>query len=207
MLLRCSTYLHYRGEKVFQLSADIKWKDSKSLQKMENYLHSFKCNKKSNLKRVFKDSSPPLEQIKLSIKCGKKKNRSSFIFLKNTKITTKIVGSCRTNLLIHLIDDFDYLKEQMSKSDLAFELSDAKIKLDNNKLIENKNKGFLSKKSILVDLFGTIGFIPAASIYLLFGEFTLVTLIPFILGLIFWVGSVVIGCWTHPKYVLIENEN
>jgi hypothetical protein len=172
---------------------------------MENHLYTFKCRKKSNLKRIFTESVPPSAQVKLSIKCGKKKNRSSFIFFRNTDTTCKIVGSCRTNRLIHLIDDFDYLKEQMNKSDLNFELSDAKIKLDNNKLIENNN-GFFSKKSILVDLFGMIGFIPAASIYLLFGEFTLVTLIPFIVGLIFWVGSIVIGCWKHPKYVLIENE-
>ena len=205
MLKRCSTYLQKGGEGI-QLSADIKWKDSKSAQKMENHLSPFNCSKKWNLKRVFKDSTPPSQdQTELSIKCGKKQNRSSFIFLRNSESTSQIVGSCRTNRLIHLIDDFDFLKEQMNKSTLNFELSDARIKLDDNKLIDDSNKGFFSKRSVLIDLF-VIGFIPAASIYLLFGEFTLVTLIPFIMGLIFWVGSVVIGCWTHPKFVLIENE-
>jgi len=206
MLKRCSTYLQKGGEGI-QLSADIEWRDSKSAKKMENHLSSFNCNKKWNLKRVFKDSTPPSQdQTELSIKCGKKQNRSSFIFLRNSKSTSQIVGSCRTNRLIHLIDDFDFLKEQMNKSKLNFELSDARIKLDDNKLIDDSNKGFFSKRSVLIDLFGMIGFIPAASIYLLFGEFTLVTLIPFIMGLIFWIGSVVIGCWTHPKFVLIENE-
>ena len=94
----------------------------------------------------------------------------------------------------------------MKKSKLNFELDDARIKLDDNKLIDDSDKGFFDKRSVLIDLFGMIGFIPAASIYLLFGEFTLVTLIPFIVGLIFWVGSVVIGCWSHPKYVLIEKD-
>jgi hypothetical protein len=207
MLMRCSTYLQKGGEKDIQLSADIKWKDSKSVEKMGNHLSRFTCNKKANLKKVFKNSTPPsMAQTELSIKCGKTKNRSNFIFLKHTKNANQIVGSCRTNHLIHLIDDFDFLKEQMNKSNLNFELSDARIKLDDKKLIEDKHKGFFGRYSILADLFGMIGFIPAASIYLLFGEFTLVTLIPFIVGLIFWVGSVVIGCWSHPKYVLIEKD-
>jgi hypothetical protein len=206
MIKRCSTYLQKGGEGI-QLSADIKWKDSKSAKKMEHHLNPFICSKKWNLKRVFKDSaSPSIDKTEISVKCGKKKNRSSFIFLRNSENTYQIVGSCCTNRLIHLIDDFDFLKEEMNKSNLYFELSDARIKLDDNKLIEDNNKGFFSKRSVLVDLFGMIGFIPAASIYLLFGEFNSVTVIPFIVGLIFWVGSVVIGCWTHPKYVLIENE-
>jgi hypothetical protein len=173
---------------------------------MQKHLSSFTCNKKVNLKRIFEESIPLLVQAEISLKCGKKKNRSSFVFLRSIKNTYKIVGTCRTNRLSHLIDDFDFLKEQMNKSTIKFELGDAKIKLDSNKLIEDNNRGFFSRRSLLVDLFGMIGFIPAASIYLLFGEFTLVTLIPFIVGLIFWIGSVVIGCWTHPKYVLIENE-
>ena len=206
MIIRCSTYLQKGGEGI-QLSADIKWKDSKSAQKMGNHLSCFTCSKKWNLKRVFKDSNPPSQdQTELSIKCGKRKNRSSFVFLRNSQNTSQIVGSCRTNRLIHLIDDFDFLKEQMKKSKLNFELDDARIKLDDNKLIDDSDKGFFDKRSVLIDLFGMIGFIPAASIYLLFGEFTLVTLIPFIVGLVFWVGSVVIGCWSHPKYVLIEKD-
>ncbi|MCW3997203.1 MAG: hypothetical protein NWF10_01365 [Candidatus Bathyarchaeota archaeon] len=174
---------------------------------MANHLSRFTCNKKTNLRRVLKNFTPPLiAQTKLSIKCGKTKNRSNFIFLKQTENSYKIVGSCRTNHLIHLIDDFDFLKEQMNTSKLAFELSDARIKLDDKKLIEDKQKGFFSRYSILADLFGMIGFIPAASIYLLFGEFNLVTLIPFIVGLIFWVGSIIVGCWSHPRYVLIEKD-
>ncbi|KON33511.1 MAG: hypothetical protein AC479_04230 [miscellaneous Crenarchaeota group-6 archaeon AD8-1] len=105
-----------------------------------------------------------------------------------------------------MIDDFNFLKEQIKKVEHEFELSDTRISLDDNKLIEDGNKRYFGRKSFIVDLFGIIGFIPAAAIYLLFGEFTIVTLIPFIVGLIFWVGSIVIGCWTHPKYVLIEKE-
>jgi hypothetical protein len=206
MIKRCSTYLQKGGEG-FQLSADIKWKDSISVQKMGSHLNQYTCGKKWNLKRVFKDSTLPSQnQTELSIKCGKRKNRSSFIFLRNSESTSQIVGSCKTNRLIHLIDDFDFLKEQMKTSKLDYKLSDARIKLDDDKLIDNSKQGFFSRRSVLVDLFGMIGFIPAASIYLLFGEFTLVTLIPFIVGLIFWVGSVVIGCWSHPKYVLIEKD-
>ena len=178
-----------------------------NISKRAHHLSSFICNKKSNLKRVFKDSTlPSVDRTELSIKCGKKKNRSSFIFLRNSENSCQIVESCRTDRLIHLIDDFGFLKEEMNKSNLYFELSDARIKLDDNKLIEDNNKGFFNRRSVLVDLFGIIGFIPAASIYLLFGEFTLFTMIAFIVGLIFWVGSLVIGCWTHPKIVLIENE-
>ena len=174
---------------------------------MRTHLNYYSCNKKWNLKGIFKNSiSPSYEKIDISIKCGKKKNRSSFIFLNNSDNSSQIIGRCKTNRLIHLIEDFDFLKEQMNQLENNFELSDARIKLDDNKLIEASQKGFLTRNSVLFDLFGTIGFIPAASIYLLFGEFTFVTLIPFIVGLFFWVGSVVVGCWTHPKYILLDNE-
>jgi hypothetical protein len=206
MIKRCSTYLQKGGEGI-QLSADIKWKNANSAIRMRTHLTYYSCNKKWNLKRVFKNSIPPAhEKTDISIKCGKRKNRSSFIFLKNSDNSSQIIGCCKTNRLIHLIEDFDFLKEQMNKLKNSFELSDARIKLDDNKLIEASQRGFLSRNSLLFDLFGTIGFIPAASIYLLFGEFTFVTLIPFIVGLIFWVGSVVVGCWTHPKYVLLEGK-
>jgi len=190
-----------------QLSADIKWIDCTSAKKMSKHLKRFSCNKKSNLNRVFSGSTQPSsEKTEASYQCGEVTKRSSFIFLKESADTSKIVGSCCTNRLVHLIDDFDFLKNQMSESNLNFALSDAKIKLDDNKLIENCDNKIFNVKNTLADLFGMIGFIPAAAIYLLFGEFTLVTIIPFIVGLIFWVGSVVIGCWSQPKYVLIEKE-
>ena len=206
MIKRCSTYLQKGGEGI-QLSADIKWKNVNSSIKMKSHLSSFSFNKKWNFKRIFKNSAPPsFAKTEISIKCGKKKNRSSFIFLKNSSNSSQIIGCCNTNRLIHLIEDFDFLKEQMNQSNSFFELSDARIKLDNKKLIDASKKGFFSRNSVLFDLFGTIGFIPAASIYLLFGEFTIVTLIPFIVGLIFWIGSVIVGCWNNPKYVLIDNK-
>lgn len=190
-----------------QLSADIKWIDCTSAKKMSKHLKRFSCKKKSNLNRVFKESTQPsIEKTEASYLCGEVKNRSAFIFLKDSEDTSKIIGTCSTNRLVHLIDDFDFLKNKMNESNLNFELSDAKIKLDDNKLIENCDNKIFNVKNTLADLFGMIGFIPAAAIYLLFGEFTLITIIPFIVGLIFWVGSVVIGCWSQPKYVLIEKE-
>ena len=190
-----------------QLSADIKCTDCTSAKKMSKHLRRFACNKNSNLNKVFGETTQPsINQTQASIQCGEITNPSSFIFLRDKKDTSKIIGVCTTNRLVHLIDDFDFLKNQMNESNVNFSLSDAIIKLNDNKLVENCDNKIFNAKNTLADLFAMIGFIPTAAIYLLFGEFTLITIIPFIVGLIFWVGSVVIGCWSQPKYVLIEKE-
>ena len=190
-----------------QLSADIKWTDCTSAKEMSKHLRRFACSKKSNLNRVFRGSiQPSIDQTQASIQCGEATDRSSFIFLRGPRDTSKIIGVCRTNRLVHLIDDFDFLKNQMNESNVNFSLSDARIKLDDNKLIEKRDNKIFNVKNTLADVFAMIGFIPTAAIYLLFGEFTFITIIPFIVGLIFWVGSVVIGCWSQPKYVIIEKE-
>ena len=170
-----------------QLSADIKWTDCTSAKEMSKHLRRFACSKKSNLNRVFRGSiQPSIDQTQASIQCGEATDRSSFIFLRGPRDTSKIIGICRTNRLIHLIDDFDFLKNQMNESNVNFSLSDARIKLDDNKLIEKCDNKIFNVKNTLADVFAMIGFIPTAAIYLLFGEFTFITIIPFILGLIFW---------------------
>lgn len=190
-----------------RLSADIKWATYSSTTKMRKHLSDYVCGKKSNLKRIFKGSNiPPSDQVEVSVKCGKVAERSSFVFLRGSRNQSQIIGSCSTNHLVDLIDDFDFLKEQMNQSNLTFTLGDPKIVIENNKAIEKANRRIFQVKSVLADFFGLIGFISGAAAYLLYGEFNQVTLLLFMLGLIFWMGSVVIGCWDQPKYVLIEKE-
>ncbi len=190
-----------------RLSADIKWTDCASAARMRKHLIGFVCSEKSNLKRIFEGSTPPVfDRVELSVKCGKVAERSSFVFLRRAGNKSRIVGACSTNNLVDLIDDFDFLEEQMNKSNLTFTLGDPKIYLNNNKLIEEADRGFLPMKSVLADFFGIIGFISGATAYLLFGELNQITVVSFILGLIFFMASFVIGCWNRPKYVLIEKE-
>jgi len=188
-----------------RLYADVKWTDCSSATRMRKHLGSFVCSKKSNLNRIFKGSTPPSpDQVEVSVKCGKVAERSSFVFLRGSRNKSLIVGICSTNYLVDLIHDFDFLEEHMNKSNLAFTLSDPKITLDNNKLFEKADKGFLQIKSVLAQFFGIVGFISGASAYFLFGENTQVSLISLILGGIFLFGSLAIECWNQPKYFLID---
>jgi hypothetical protein len=190
-----------------RLSADIKWTGCSSIERMRNHLSDFTCCQKSNLKKIFKGQAPPAyDRVEVSVKCGKVAGRSSFIFLRRPRNKSQIIGVCSTNQLVDLIDDFDFLKLLMDKSNLTFSVSDPKVTLDGNKFIEKTNRGFSNMKSVLADFLGMVGFISGATSYLLFGEANQITVIFFILGLIFWTGSVIIGRWNRPKYLLIEQE-
>lgn len=190
-----------------QLLADIKWTDRSSSKRMRKHLSDFVCSKKSNVHRIFKDSTPPSsDQIEVSVRCGKVAKRSSFILLRGSRNKSKIIGACSTNHLLDLIDDFDFLREHMNKSNLMFTLGDPKITLEDDKFFEKVNKGFLQMKVFLADFLGIIAFIVGASGYLIFGENTQFAIISLILGLFFCVGSVLIGFWRQPKYILIEEE-
>ena len=189
-----------------RLSADIKWIDCSSTTLRQD-LSDYVCSEKSTLTKVFKGSTPPSsKEVEAIVKCGKVAQRSSFVFLRGSRNKSQIIGTCSTNRLVNLIDDFDFLKEQMKKSSLTFALSDPKISLDRNKLVKKADKGFFQKISVLADLFGIVGFISGAIAYLLFGEFNQITLFSLVLGLGFCLGSAVIVCLNHPKYVLIEQE-
>ena len=188
-----------------RLRADIKWTDCSSTVRLRKHLVSFNCAKKSNLKRIFKGAAPPAsDQVELSVKCGRVAERSYFVFLRRSRNKSRIMGSCSTNRLFDLIDDFDFLKEHMIKSNIEFILSDPKVTLDGNKLFQ-EGKREPQMKTVLADLFGIIGVVSGAAA-IFFGEFNQITIIVLILGLIFWVGSVVAGNWKRPRYVLIDQK-
>lgn len=190
-----------------RLSADIKWIDLTSKARMREHLLDFICNKRKNLKRIFEGSNPPdFDRVEISVKCGKVAERSSFVFLRRPRNKSRIIGACSTKNLIDLIDDFDFLKEQMNKSNLNYTLSDPKVYLDDKKLVEEADKRSFQMKSLLADFLGIIGFISGAATIFFFGEFNQITILSLILGLIFLMGSAVIGCLNHPKYVLVEQE-
>ena len=190
-----------------RLSADMKWIGCSSTAKMREHLSDFVCNEKSNFKRIFKESTRPCsDRVEMYIKGGKVTARSRFVFLKCSRKKSRIVGACSTNKLVDLIADFDFLKEQMNRSNLSFTLSDPKVFLDNNELFDTLDKRGSSVKSVLPELLGTIGFVSGATSYLFFREFNQITMVAFILGLIFWVGSVIFGSGNRPKYLFIEQE-
>ena len=190
-----------------RLSAEIKWVGSSSITSMRNHLGDFVCSNQSIMSRVFKGSTPPYpEQVEASVKCGKVAKRSFFVFLRSKRNRSRIIGTCSTNHVSDLIEDFDFLKEQMTRSNLTFAISHPKISLYDNKLFEKVNSGFFHMKSILADLFGVLGLISSASAYLLFDQLKGFTFILFVLGFVFWFGSIAIGCLNRPQYVLIEQK-
>ena len=190
-----------------RLSADIKWTDYTSRIGMRNYLYDFVCSKKSNKKGISEESTlPPSDEVEIIVKCGKRAERSCFVFLRCSRNKSRIVGTCSTNRLFVLVDDFDFLTDQMKRSNLSFDLSDPRVTLDSNKFIEEGAGGFLQMDTFLADFFAIVGFILGAVSYLFFGEFNQITVLMFVLGFSFWIGSVVTGKWNRPKYVLIESE-
>lgn len=190
-----------------RLSADVKWTGCSSAERIRDHLSDFECSPKSNLKKIFEGQTPPSpSKVELSVKCGTVARRSSFVFLRRAKNKSRIIGVCSTNQLVDLIDDFDFLRNLIGKSNLKLSISDPKVTLGDKKLIDKPDKGFLNMKGLLADFFGIVGFISGATSYILFGEVNQITVISFILGIVFWTGSVVIGRWNRPKYLLIEQE-
>ena len=190
-----------------RLSADMKWMVGSSTTKMREHLVDYVCNEKSDFKGILEQATRPYsDQVEMRVKCGKVITRSYFVFLKCSRKKSRIIGTCSTNKLVDLIDDFDFLKEQMKKSNLTFNLSDPKVFLDNNELFNIEDKRGLSMKIVLPELLGTAGFVSGATSYLIFGEFNIFTVVAFILGFIFWVGASIFGSGNRPKYVLIEPE-
>ena len=189
-----------------RLSADIKWTDYSSTSKMKKHLNPFACSKKSNLKQIFARGTPSSDQVEISVSCGKVAKRSFFVFLKYSRNKSRIIGTCSTNKLVDMIDDFSFLEEQMNRSNLTYTLSDPKVFLDNNKIFDNNDTRGLPIKTVLADFFGTIGFISGATFYIFFGEYNLISMTAFVFGVVFWMGAIIFGSLKRTKYVLIEQE-
>jgi hypothetical protein len=188
-----------------RLSADVKWAGYSST--MRKQLVDFVCNERSNFKSVAEEITRPYSnQVEMHVRGGKVTARSFFMLIKCSRKKSRIIGACSTNKLVDLIEDFDFLKEQMKKSNLNFTLSDPKVFLDNNDQLNAVGKRGLSLKSILPELLGTIGFVSGATSYLIFGGFNQITVVAFILGLICWLGSIILGSSNPIKYVFIDQE-
>jgi hypothetical protein len=197
----------YRRERFLRLSADIKWTGYSSIEKKREHLFDFVCSEKSTFKRVFEIATlPHSDRVEMCVRGGKMVGRSHFVFLKCSRKKSRIIGECSTNRIFDLVDDFDFLMEQMSKSNMNFALSEPKVFLDNNEVFDAIDKRGLSIKSVLPEFLGTTGFFSGAISYLIFGEFNQITIVAFLLGLISWMGSIIYGNWNRPKYVFIEQE-
>jgi hypothetical protein len=190
-----------------RLSADVKWTGCSPTMRMRKQLVDFVCDEKSNFKSLAKEVTRSYsDQVEMYVKGGKVTARSCFMLIKCSRKKSRIIGACSTNKLVDLIEDFDFLKEQMKKSNLNFILSDPKVFLDNNDNLNAVGKRGSSFKSILPELLGTIGFVSGATSYLIFGGFNQITVVAFILGLICWLGSIILGSSNPIKYVFIDQE-
>ena len=190
-----------------QLSADIKWKDRSSTAEMKKHLVGFICSKKSKFRSILNEvPASYADRVELKVECGKVAKRSCFIFFKCSRNKSHIIGTCYTDRLVDLIDDFDFLKAHMNESNLMFSVSDPKVFLDNAKLFASENKTGLQLKSVLADIFGITGFVSGAISYFVFGEINQITMMAFIFGLVSWIGSIIFTIGNKPNYILIQQE-
>ena len=200
-------YRYTEGEKFVRLSADMKWIDYSSTWKTREHLVSVVCNEKSNFKNIAEEVARPYSnQVEMCVKGGKVTARSCFVLIKCSRKKSRIIGTCSTNKLVDLIEDFDFLKEQMKKANLTFAFSDPTVFLESNEHVKTVSKRGLSVKSFLPELLGTTGFVSGATSYVIFGGVNPITVISFTLGLLCWLGSIIFGGSNSKKYVFIEQD-
>ena len=190
-----------------RLSADMKWIDYSSTWKTREHLVSVVCNEKSNFKDIAEEVARPYSnQVEMCVKGGKVTARSCFVLIKCSRKKSRIIGTCSTNKLVDLIEDFDFLKEQMKKANLTFAFSDPTVFLESNEHVKTVSKRGSSVKSFLPELLGTTGFVSGATSYVIFGGVNPITVISFTLGLLCWLGSIIFGGSNSKKYVFIEQD-
>lgn len=190
-----------------RLSADIKWVDYSSLDRMRKHLIPFACSERSNSARIAKDKSlSSSDRVEISVRCGKVAKRSTFVFLRYSRNKSRIIGTCSTNKLMDLVNDFDLLEERMNQSGVCFTLSDPKVFIGNSELLGNLNKKGSLKLAILADFIGTLGFVSGATAFVFVGEPNLISIIAVFLGLIFLMGSIMLSGGNQRKYILIQQE-
>jgi hypothetical protein len=190
-----------------RLSADMKWTGCSSTARMKGRLFNFVYIENSNFEKIFEDTAlQDSGRVEMCVNGGKITSRSYFVFLRRSRKKSRIVGACSTNRLADLIEDFDFLKKQMKRINLTFTLSDPRIFLDDSELLDNVNERRISMKSVLPEFLGTMGFVSGATSYLVFGQFNQITAVSFILGMVFWIGSIFFGNGNRRKYVLIDQE-
>ena len=200
-------YRYTEGEKFVRLSADMKWIDYSSTWKTREHLVSVVCNEKSNFKDIAEEVARPYSnQVEMCVKGGKVTARSCFVLIKCSRKKSRIIGTCSTNKLVDLIEDFDFLKEQMKKANLTFAFSDPTVFLESNEHVKTVSKRGSSVKSFLPELLGTTGFVSGATSYVIFGGVNPITVISFTLGLLCWLGSIIFGGSNSKKYVFIEQD-
>lgn len=174
---------------------------------MRTQLMPFACSERSNFRRIAKDE--PLYssyRIEISVRCGKVAKRSSFVFLRYSLNKSRIIGLCSTNKLVDLINDFDFLEEQMNKSGIGFALSDPKVFIGKSELFGNLTKRGSLKLAVLADFIGTLGFVSGATAFILVGELNIISLLAFLFGLLFLIGSIILSGGNQQKYILIQQE-
>ena len=140
----------------------MKWIDCSSTGKTRQQIVDLVCNEKSNFKNISKEVAQPYSsKVEMCVKGGKVTARSCFVLIKCSRKKSQIIGTCSTNKLVDLIEDFDFLKEQMKKPNLTFTLSDPKVFFDKDEHFNNAGKRG-SMKSVLSEVLGTIGFASGA---------------------------------------------
>lgn len=174
---------------------------------MEKHLAPHSRNKEVVLKVIFGGVTPESSKnAEINVRCGTSRVKSYFAFLRGSGNTSQIVGYCESNRLDHLLEDFDFLINQMRLSKINFELRDIYIRTNDEKLVKKSFRKYIAGRSVLSDLIAMTGLIPFISaVFLLGWDFSAViwnSICPIIVGFIIWVVVLFIGYRSEPEYVL-----
>ena len=185
------------------INVQIKWCETGSIDRMEKHLDPYSIRKREALMKIFGGATEDqVRNTEISIKCGTAPRQSYFIFVKGAGNTSQITGYCSSNRMDHLLEDFDFLIDQMQESNENFEFSEIHIRINDEKLYKKSVMKYVSKRSVLADLVAMTGLIPLISTGLLHGEVTFTVIYPVVVGFIFWLITLCYGYRSEPEYVL-----
>lgn len=189
-----------------RLWAEIKWcndgpASSVQLKKyMENYLVD-----RDRAHRKFKEfrELPPekINTIFMAVRCGPSPKGSIFLFLRGTQRSSEIYGICLTDILKHLLKDWDFLKDKMNESNVQHKVREMHVRLNDERLLKTSFLSYLKRKAIIAFLFSSAGLCPLISAVIL-KILSLESIVTSSVGFILWLIISYIGHRLEGEYIL-----
>jgi len=185
-----------------KLNAQIQWTYDGTCQKMGEHLQPYKDNKIKILQALFGASEKEFEETtEICVRVGLVPKRSYFAFLKGAGNTTLIHGLCPSQRLDHLLEDFDFLIQQMENSKVYFNVREVHVRLNDEKLVKKDLRTYFLKRGVLTELFSMTGGIALVSKFFL-NKPDQESFLLSVIGFIFWGIAFIIGYWSESEYVL-----
>jgi len=181
-----------------EFRTEVKWKNGTehSLETLREYLKAFEIDKKIALNKFYpKVDDEIVSKVNFAVKCGDSPTKSVFIFHRGTSDSSEISGKCLRDSISDLKRDWRLLKEKIDESKLRYRTTHTRIILNSEILEKTSFPSYLKRREILAFLVSSTGIPSLASAFVVIG-FSLILLVPFVVGLIFWFIISYCGyCW------------